>query len=402
MKNTCSNPPTVAVLLFNFYPFASGGMEKQAHLLLQTLAKQNLNGFIITRRNKNLPKFECYQDVEIYRFFSFFKEKQTKKDLLQIDYINEKESQYKKNDFSILNILIQIHLIISLAFKCFALRKKFNVIYIPTLSWFTVAGCFIANMLNKKVVINDSTMNGFEKLTGTPFKKQARYFLSKNCMFVAKTSYIESVYLQYHVPAQKIIKIPNGIKINAYSRTKKSFDYRVLFVGNLFQQPAKGIDVLLYAWKKIIAIYPQAVLTLLGAGDVESYRNFSEKLKVSRNVVFTVSISPERFYENSDVFVLPSRREGMSNALMEAMLYELPVIATRISGNEDLIDHIQNGLLIQPNSIDNLVEAIEYVFKNHEKSKDMGKNARLTIEQKCDINMVAEHFADLFISQKTI
>src|SRR6185295_19042114 len=76
--------------------------------------------------------------------------------------------------------------------------------------------------------------------------------------------------------------------------------------------------------------------------------------------------------DESDLFVLPSRREGMSNALMEAMLREMPCIATDISGNQDLIVNGEHGLLVPPADSHALASAIIYMIQHPDEAYRMG------------------------------
>ena len=98
----------------------------------------------------------------------------------------------------------------------------------------------------------------------------------------------------------------------------------------------------------------------------------------------------------SALFVLPSRREGMSNALMEAMLHGLPCVATDISGSQDLIESGINGLLVPPMDIDALADAIDYVLGHPREALEMGKNARATISHRTNIDVVADNYVSLY------
>lgn len=75
----------------------------------------------------------------------------------------------------------------------------------------------------------------------------------------------------------------------------------------------------------------------------------------------------------SDVFVFPSKREGLPVSLMEAMACGLPSVVTRIRGNVDLIEHRINGILCDPTKSDDFKEALSELFHNREKRLQMGK-----------------------------
>jgi len=96
---------------------------------------------------------------------------------------------------------------------------------------------------------------------------------------------------------------------------------------------------------------------------------------------------------HSDAFVLPSRREGMSNALMEAMLKAVPCVATDITGAQDLITHNVSGLLVPVKDIHALSDALVYILQNPVDARRIGLAGRAAIIEKCDMNLVAASYA---------
>jgi glycosyltransferase involved in cell wall biosynthesis len=220
--------------------------------------------------------------------------------------------------------------------------------------------------------------------------------------FVAMTRVIENNLRAAGVPAEKIHRIPNGIAVREALQPAPDKDIAalpptVLFVGNLYQQPAKGIDILLKAWKEVSADRPEAVLKVVGEGDLTAYQAYADKLGIANSVRFPgKQTDAAAFYREAQVFVLPSRREGMSNALMEAMLAGLPCVATDISGSQDLIQNGVNGLLVPPADIPALAKAIGHLLAHPAEALQMGVQARKTIIEKNDIRVVADEYIALY------
>jgi N-acetylgalactosamine-N,N'-diacetylbacillosaminyl-diphospho-undecaprenol 4-alpha-N-acetylgalactosaminyltransferase len=117
------------------------------------------------------------------------------------------------------------------------------------------------------------------------------------------------------------------------------------------------------------------------------------------------------YLEESDIFVLPSRAEGMSNALIEAMSFGLSCIATKISGNTELMGLIpdqivsegdlfvaKNGILINPDDVEGLAKAILFLIHNAKVRKEVGIHGRSHIQNHFSIDSIADRYIALYRS----
>src|SRR5690554_6799525 len=104
---------------------------------------------------------------------------------------------------------------------------------------------------------------------------------------------------------------------------------------------------------------------------------------------------PIKYYQASDLFVLASKHEGMSGALIEAMATGLPSIVTKISGSEDLIVSRENGLYTD-GSIDDIQAKISQFYNDEEFTIRAGRNARNFIEENCSTEVVLKQHLNLF------
>ncbi len=102
------------------------------------------------------------------------------------------------------------------------------------------------------------------------------------------------------------------------------------------------------------------------------------------------------YYSEADVFVLPSRREGMSNALMEAMLNGVPSIATDISGSRDLISNNVNGIIVPPGDPEQLATGISYLLSTPGIAQAFGDKGRETIIRNFNMPMVADKYISMY------
>jgi glycosyltransferase involved in cell wall biosynthesis len=106
--------------------------------------------------------------------------------------------------------------------------------------------------------------------------------------------------------------------------------------------------------------------------------------------------NPRDYLAASDVFVLPSKAEGMSNSLLEAMASGLPVIASSVAGNTDVITHSQNGLLFNVGSYTELSTAIIRILKDDHLSSRLSSAARQTAVEKYSFEQVVQRHQMLY------
>jgi glycosyltransferase involved in cell wall biosynthesis len=87
----------------------------------------------------------------------------------------------------------------------------------------------------------------------------------------------------------------------------------------------------------------------------------------------------------SDVYLTVSQNEGLSNALLEAMYLEKPVITSIAGGAAEIIVDQQNGLLLEKNTVQSGVECLMQLYKNEKLRSSIGKAARMTVVERCSI-----------------
>ncbi|MDE1725369.1 MAG: glycosyltransferase family 4 protein [Thaumarchaeota archaeon] len=192
----------------------------------------------------------------------------------------------------------------------------------------------------------------------------------------------------------KVSLIPNAIDITSLpNKPQRLYTKQVIYAGRISKE--KGILDLLEACKK----FTQDVhILILGTGPEE------EKVKhianAQKNVHFMGSMSKEHtisLIRGSDVLVQPSLAEGISSTILEAMACKVPVIATRIGGNIELIKHNENGILVEPNSPQQLSDETLSLLENPEKSLILREQA-FTRVQKYDWSSVGPLYLNLYES----
>ncbi|CAO5675697.1 MAG: GalNAc-alpha-(1-_4)-GalNAc-alpha-(1-_3)-diNAcBac-PP-undecaprenol alpha-1,4-N-acetyl-D-galactosaminyltransferase [Holosporales bacterium] len=156
---------------------------------------------------------------------------------------------------------------------------------------------------------------------------------------------------------KKIKIIPNPIralmdmKEHAHS---SYYCFKIINVARLVD--FKNQATLIKAFSLFLKEYPNSQLEIYGEGDrKEALEHLIKGLNLEENVFLKGNYRPiEEKLIDADIFVFPSFYEGFPNALLEAMSVGLPVIASNVTGNNDLVTHGENGLLFDPNNINEL------------------------------------------------
>lgn len=120
---------------------------------------------------------------------------------------------------------------------------------------------------------------------------------------------------------------------------------------------------------------------------MDTYEKLTQKLGVSDRVIFAgYRTDVIQFYNEADIFLFPSLREGLSVAMMEAMAMGIPVICNKIRGNVDLIDDYSDGILID-NTIEKTSEAIKKLCYDDDLRNSIIKSEKNKIQQFSSINV---------------
>lgn len=168
-------------------------------------------------------------------------------------------------------------------------------------------------------------------------------------------------------PLARVVTVHNGADLRLFLRphTRRPVRRRILHVGKF--GPIKAQDVLIHAFHLLLRGVPDASLVLAGGAGPEltSIRALVSQLGLQQHVEFEVTVPHERIVElmeQADVFVLPSRSEAFGIVLLEAGASGLPVVATRVGGIPELIDHGTTGLLVPPDDPVELERAIRLLL----------------------------------------
>ena len=99
-----------------------------------------------------------------------------------------------------------------------------------------------------------------------------------------------------------------------------------------------------------------------------------------------------------DIFVLPSQAEGISNTILEAMATGLPVIATNVGGNPELVKDGETGLLVPPSNPEKMATALYGLISDPEKRQQQGEKAYQSVLENFSIQVMVNKYTDVYDS----
>lgn len=197
--------------------------------------------------------------------------------------------------------------------------------------------------------------------------------------------------------AGKMVVIPNGIDASRFNFSRFSLHAppSLVAVGRL--EKVKGFDILIRAVAIVRARGVDVRCTIAGDGtEMGHLRELAEHLNVAEHVTFAgyvKNILP--LLQASDLLVAPSYREGLSNAILEAMAAGLPVIASRVGGNKELLK--DTGWLVPPGDEDALSKTLVEVLQEPQKALEMGSLSKTKILQDYTLSKMIEKHEKLYL-----
>jgi glycosyltransferase involved in cell wall biosynthesis len=212
----------------------------------------------------------------------------------------------------------------------------------------------------------------------------------RDCRFLALNQYLADDLQANGVPQDRIFLVPNGVGIPERTEAPPA-SKDVLFVANFSQGvEQKAFDVLLNAWDIVVKEEPAARLFMVGAGDRTHWEHMVKAMRLESSALFTGwTPDPAEYYRSAALFVLPSRSEGMSNALLEAQSWGMACVVSDIPGNRAVVEDGCNGLVVPAGDGPALAQAILRLLSDDRLREKLGCNARQRMIAHFSIESVA-------------
>lgn len=368
----------VLMITQHFYP-SRGGLERQTLQLAKRLQGRGVDVAVVTARLPGLKAFEVVEDVPVYR--------------------NIGQAKGYASLALYLSSLLVFLLTRGAVYDLFHIQQALYPAFI---------GVLASKILRKKsiVKVTGSGSSGNAAVLHSrrlgplllPMIRQADVMAS-----LSEETTREVSSLGFH---GQIAEIPNGVDVDHFRPIANRPDLRrqlglpeariVFHAGRLSAE--KGQDLLIRAWHRVAMQYADALLLIAGAGPERcALEEMTARLGIADRVRMlgeVADIAP--YLAVADVFVLPSRGEGMSNALLEAMATGLPCLASDVGGNRQVIVSGANGMLFPAGDAAALADNLNILLPNAKLAAHLGRRARATVEQQFAFSSVTDRYIALY------
>jgi len=370
-------------MIIAYFPPVLGGAEIQALRLAKALSKRNVKPFVITERLKGLKRFEEVDGVPVYRLFT-----------LGSGTVASLSFMFSSFLFLVKN------------------RRKYQIVHAHLASSPAITATIAGKVLRKKVIVKfgRSGKTGDIQTSDRTFLGRAKLKLLMKYadVLICPSEEVKSESINYGFAKNNVIKIPNGVDTTLFHPVdhlqkedlKRRFNFPslpiLIYSGRL--ESVKGLAVLFRAWQRVLKDREGSYLLIVGDGSQkDGLINLAKELKIIESVRFAGHVdNVNEYLQTGDGFLFPSFAEGLSNALLEAMASELPIVATKIGGTEEVIENKKNGILVEAGSVDKLAKGIITLLRRPEAAYRLGREARRTIEGNYSIGVVAQKYLKVY------
>ncbi len=251
--------------------------------------------------------------------------------------------------------------------------------------WRKSVVCLMARLAGRPYLLHIHSgefVQFYAKESGALVQRYIRGILAHAALVIALSEQWRERLLSI-CPSASIEVLPNSVELPLESEVRRVPNARpqILYLGDLSRN--KGTHDLVSALARVAQRFPDLELVCAGNGSPAELRALAAELHVQHRLKCPGWLDPPRKRDalaRATLFALPSYAEGMPMALLEAMAWELPVIATPVGGIPQLLTHAANGLLVEPGDVEALAAAIALLVSDAPLRSRLGTAARATIE----------------------
>jgi len=215
---------------------------------------------------------------------------------------------------------------------------------------------------------------------------------------VSKSSLMKTRQIEPKISSRSSV-IYNGLDIPDIQPQPLPFDAPCLLcLGRLF--PYKGFDLALTAFSMIRDRFPHARLVIAGNGPEKfNLEKQVKALNIIHQVLFKDWVNPERIPDlinEATMVIMPSRSETFGLVALETAQMARPIVATRVGGLPEVIDHQKTGLLIDKDDLEGLGKAIIYLLEHPDIAEQMGQAAKIRAQKMFSLEQHIDAYDNLY------
>lgn len=267
-------------------------------------------------------------------------------------------------------------------------------------------GLWCAKKANIPIV---STCHGWiaNNFKGKVYTRLDRFMLRFFDRVITVSDVMREQLLDRGVKDDRLRVIPNALVIDDYRPDKSRQAFRqelglspntrlIANIGRL--SPEKGQDIFLRAARQLLETNHDLCFVLIGIGPQQDYlQQLARQLGIASSVVFAgYRQDMQEIYNSLDLVVQSSCTEGMPNVILESLLMQVPVVATRVGGTEEVVQHGFSGLLIDANNLPQLVAGIADFLHSPQRHRDMVDKGREYVMEHFDHNRRVNRLMDVY------
>lgn len=292
------------------------------------------------------------------------------------------------NPFEVLSALVKLYR--------FLKTKKIDIIH--QYGFYTnIFGRIVSRMAKIPIVITGLRMekfgnNGFHSLLERMTANWSDLYIS------VSEKGRKLMFEKRWVPKEKVVVVHNGIETDwAKSRITDTAQPRIGMIADFNKYKAQ--QDLVVAASEVLKKFPNAKFVLAGEG--ETKKNIFKMIKylgLDSNFVLNGFVGDVRkILSELSIFVLATHTEGLPVSIIEAMLFGLPVVASRVGGIPELVEDGVTGILVKPESSEELACVITELLANPEKANRMGEMGKLRVKQYFTIEQMMQKLESLYL-----
>lgn len=223
--------------------------------------------------------------------------------------------------------------------------------------------------------------------------------INNSTIITAVSKRVARELTEYGPECRDITVIFNGVDENVFMPIPKDRSQKyILYTGRISY--GKGLNELIDAAYNIHKSRNDVQFLLAGDGPLLGYlKKKVKEMDLEDTVIFLGHVGRDEIvslYQNATIFIFPSYHEGLPGSLLEAMSCALPIIATNVPGNSELIEHNHNGILVPARDATGLSAALLQLLDDPKRQNQLGQNARTTIVERYSWNKIAKNILQCY------